>query len=74
MSTATNPTTTPVYASVRAEAARLAISHKTLRRAVSRGEIPAYRAGRAVRLKPPEVDAWAAGQLDRTDGQAVRDA
>jgi excisionase family DNA binding protein len=39
-------------------ALKLGVDHKTLRLAVSRGELPAYRIGSNIRLKWTDVDAW----------------
>lgn len=45
-----------------AEAAEaLGVTPRTLYRLIDRGEIPAYRLGRVIRLKTPEVDAYIDG-------------
>ena len=39
------------------EAKRVGVSEKTLRRRIASGELPAYRIGTRIRLKPADVDA-----------------
>ncbi len=54
------PTSGPVYVSLDDAGVRLSVHSRTLRRAIARGEIPAYKFGTALRVKIADIDAWAA--------------
>ena len=47
----------PTYETVAQASARVKIGERTLRRHIAEGRLIAYRAGRAIRLKPEDVDA-----------------
>lgn len=34
------------------------VSHRTVRRAIARGELPAYRYGRAIRIRRADAEAF----------------
>jgi excisionase family DNA binding protein len=53
---------TPEYLTVAQAAARLAVTPRTVRRAVARGEIPALRIGAAIRIHPSAIAPPAAMQ------------
>ncbi|MDR1806454.1 MAG: helix-turn-helix domain-containing protein [Propionibacteriaceae bacterium] len=44
----------------------LNLCRKTLDRAIARGELRAYKIGRAVRLRPHDVDKWIENYATRT--------
>lgn len=45
------------YLTVNECAALLAVDHKTVRRLIDRGELPALRVGRVLRIDPADLDA-----------------
>ena len=45
------------YETVSQASERVQIGERTLRRHIAEGRLTAYRAGRAIRLKPEDVDA-----------------
>jgi excisionase family DNA binding protein len=46
------------YATIEAEAERLAVNPRTIRRMISRGQLTGYRFGeRMIRIDPAEVDS-----------------
>lgn len=45
------------YLSVNESAALLAVEHKTVRRLIDRGELPALRVGRVLRIDPADLEA-----------------
>lgn len=45
------------YETLQQAAKRLQLGERTLRRYIAEGKLTAYRAGRAIRLKPQDVDA-----------------
>jgi excisionase family DNA binding protein len=47
------------YLTVAECAALLAVDHKTVRRLIERGELPALRVGRALRISPDDLSALA---------------
>lgn len=57
----TNPTTLhkklQAYETLQEAAQRVRLGERTLRRYIAEGRLTAYRAGRAIRLKPEDVDA-----------------
>ena len=56
MSTATPE---PVELSVADAAARLGVEHKTIRRAIARGDLPARRiGGRLIRIRVADLDSY----------------
>lgn len=58
-STQTQPPTEPVYASLDTGGARVDLHPRTIRRAISAGELTGYRFGKALRIRLDELDAWA---------------
>ncbi len=46
------------YMSIRDAAKIAALSPRTVRRAISRGEVNAYKVGASLRLVPDDVHAW----------------
>ena len=52
----------PLYASLSDGGAVVSLHPKTLRRAIANGELPAYRFGKAIRIRLDELDAWAASK------------
>jgi len=48
--------------SIRAAAALLGVSRRTLRRLIARGELPAHRAGRGLRVTDAAIDAYRAAR------------
>ncbi|GAB6939548.1 helix-turn-helix domain-containing protein [Isoptericola variabilis] len=34
------------------------VNHMTVRRAIDRGDLPAYRIGRVLRIRPEDAQAW----------------
>ena len=53
-------------------AAYLRCSVTTVRRIVSRGEIPHYRLGKMVRFRRREIDAWLAAYHEGEDPEQVQ--
>lgn len=55
-----NPdTSTPSkFLSLAAASEDLELSERTLRRAISAGELPAYKVGKSVRIRRTDLDAW----------------
>ena len=49
--------TGPPYLSVAECAALLAVDHKTIRRLIDRGQLPALRVGRVLRIDPADLEA-----------------
>lgn len=45
------------YETLQQAAARVQLGERTLRRYIAEGKLTAYRAGRAIRLRPQDVDA-----------------
>jgi len=58
--------TPPEWVTLAAGAARLSLCARTLRRAIARGELTAYRFGKAVRVRLADLDAWAESKADPT--------
>ena len=50
----------PVWMSTEDAARRLGVATKTVYRFIDRGELPAYRIGRVIRLKDADVEAYEA--------------
>ena len=50
----------PVWMSTEDAARRLGVATKTVYRFIDRGELPAYRIGRVIRLKEADVEAYEA--------------
>ena len=48
---------TPPYLTVNECADLLAVDHKTVRRLIDRGELPALRVGRVLRIDPADLEA-----------------
>ncbi len=46
------------FVSLNTVADRAAVSTATIRRAISRGEVAAYRVGGSLRLKSSDIDVW----------------
>jgi putative molybdopterin biosynthesis protein len=55
----------PPFYSVERLARRLAISERTVREILNRGEIPCYRIGRQRRIDPRDVEAYIARQREQ---------
>ncbi len=53
---------TPKYISLADAGTILGVHSRTVRRAVSRGEIQAFKFGTALRVRVADVDAWAAAR------------
>lgn len=49
----------PAWVPLSAGAERVSLCERTLRRAISAGELPGYRFGKALRVRLDELDAWA---------------
>lgn len=62
----------PSYLSVAECAELLAVEHKTVRRLIERGELPALRVGRVLRIDPAALDALAYRPHDGGDGAGHR--
>lgn len=62
--------TPPEWVTLAAGSARLSLCDRTLRRAIARGELTAYRFGSAVRVRLSDLDAWAESKAAPT-GRAV---
>lgn len=54
--------TPPAWVPLPAAAERLSLCDRTIRRAISRGELRGYKFGKAVRVRLDELDAWAEGK------------
>lgn len=54
----TVPISSPPFFTVEEVADQLRVSHMTVRRIITAGELPAYRFGRSVRIDPADVDAY----------------
>lgn len=54
---ATKPQTLQQYETLQQAARRVQLGERTLRRHIAEGRLTAFRAGRAIRLKPEDVDA-----------------
>ena len=54
--------------------ARVSLCDKTIRRAISAGELPGYKFGKALRVRVDELDAWAAAKVipSARSGRPVR--
>lgn len=50
--------TTPIAVAVKTAAALTDLSETTLREAISKNQLPAYRVGRAIRVRVEDLDAW----------------
>ena len=49
----------PCFRTVKETACYLRLCEKQVRRVISRGELPAYRFGTALRIKKEDIDAYA---------------
>ena len=49
----------PAWVPLSAAAERVSLCERTLRRAISAGELPGYKFGKALRVRLDELDAWA---------------
>lgn len=47
-----------IAASVKTAAARVELSETTIREAIDRGDLPAYRVGRAIRIDVEDLRNW----------------
>ncbi len=52
----------PTYVALPVAAERLSLCDRTIRRAISAGELPGYKFGKAIRVRLDELDAWAASK------------
>jgi excisionase family DNA binding protein len=63
-----NPATgAPAFQTVKETALYLRLCEKQVRRVISRGELPAYRFGTALRIKKEDVDAYAESRRIQAD-------
>lgn len=53
----------PVWVPLPVAGERLSLHERTIRRAISAGELPGYRFGKALRVRLDELDAWAAAKV-----------
>lgn len=51
--------TPPAWVPLSAAAERVSLCERTLRRAISAGELTGYKFGKALRVRLDELDAWA---------------
>lgn len=49
----------PAWVPLSTGAERVSLCERTLRRAISAGELPGYKFGKALRVRLDELDAWA---------------
>lgn len=56
--------TPPAFFTERSLAAYLAVSDRTIRNWIRRGELPSYKLGAARRINPADVDAFLAQRRD----------
>lgn len=49
----------PAWVPLSIAAERVSLCERTLRRAISAGELPGYKFGKALRVRLDELDAWA---------------
>ncbi|HEY5708127.1 MAG TPA: helix-turn-helix domain-containing protein [Solirubrobacterales bacterium] len=56
--------TLPIFFTERTLAAYLAVSDRTIRNWIRRGELPSYKLGAARRIDPADVDAFLAQRRD----------
>jgi excisionase family DNA binding protein len=59
-----NPAASPRFFTERTLAAYLAVSDRTIRNWIRRGELPSYKLGAARRIDPTDVDAFLAQRRD----------
>jgi excisionase family DNA binding protein len=50
--------TSPIAASVKTAADMTDLSESTIREAINKQELPAYRVGRAIRITTADLEAW----------------
>jgi excisionase family DNA binding protein len=58
--------TSPTFFTERSLAAYLAVSDRTIRNWIRRGELPSYKLGAARRIDPADVDAFLAQRREET--------
>ncbi len=58
------PTSEPTFFTERTLAAYLAVSDRTIRNWIRRGELPSYKLGAARRIDPADVEAFLARHRD----------
>jgi len=51
-------TTPAAYLTLDGAAAELALSERTIRRAIAAGDLPAYKVGKSVRIRRADLEAW----------------
>lgn len=51
----------PLAVSVKTAAAMTDLSETTIREAIAKDELPAYRVGRAIRVRVADLENWLAG-------------
>jgi excisionase family DNA binding protein len=61
-----NPAAPPSFFTERTLAAYLAVSDRTIRNWIRRGELPSYKLGAARRIDPADVDVFLAQRRDET--------
>ena len=59
-------TAAPTFFTERTLAAYLAVSDRTIRNWISRGELPSYKLGASRRIDPADVNAFLAQRRDET--------
>lgn len=52
-------TSTPTWVPLSVAGERLSLHERTIRRAITAGELPGYKIGKALRVRLDELDAWA---------------
>lgn len=52
-----------IAVAVKTAAALTDLSESTIREAIDKQELPAYRVGRAIRILMPDLEQWIAGQI-----------
>ena len=60
-----NEPTEPTFHTVKETAGYLHLCEKQVRRLISRGALPAYRFGTALRIKREDIDSYVSAQLVR---------
>ena len=56
-------TSTPTWVPLSVAGERLSLHERTIRRAITAGELPGYKIGKALRVRLDELDAWAAAKV-----------
>lgn len=64
--------TREIAVSVRPAAAIADVSESTIREAISKHELPAYRVGNSIRVVWADLDRWLRGQAPRVASEGAR--